>query len=89
MTNSAIVHQLAMRLPDGTVSNLRKVDPVRSDVEVSHLQNDIANTVVEARAKFGVGADYQPELVHRTITTTYSDWVSGAPRTEPETDEEN
>lgn len=74
--------EYGIRLPDGTVQNIRDVPIGFERSRAESAQSEIRSTVDDAKNRFGVGDDYQPELIHRFVITT--DWVTGEFDPEPE-----
>lgn len=78
--------QYGIRLPDGTVQDINDVAPGREQSVAHNSRGMIRAMIADAKNTFGVGDDYQPELVHRFIVT--KDWVTGEFDPEPELDTE-
>lgn len=78
--------QYAVRLPNGTIHseiNVAFGDEATAADDVRHV---IRNWITDAKSEYGVGDDYQPELVHRVVVTHTPDWAVGEYLTEPATD---
>lgn len=78
--------QYAIRMPDGTVKDINDAPPGRESLLANHTHAAIQGWISDAKKAYGVGDDYQPELVHRVVVTHTPDWAVGEYLTEPATD---
>lgn len=83
---SEITHvHMAIRLPDGTITNSLIADPLAPQVSLDRLTDRIDQLRTDAKDDYGVIPEsYSPEIVYRTEVTTTSEWTTDNPLPAPE-----